>query len=289
MKPKIGVFGGRYFVSGKKSYTMNQITEKFSKNVSPDLGRVIFEKDAQATALLKNGNCFQKMLTTIKQKNGNRQFKNHFPKFVGKKAVLQAFEEASRRATSETACSARFRTGNFPPVPLQPLNSTVTLEKDPPQELTPVEKVQKLIEAKNFSVALWSITSSDVPKDEQKRCYYELVEAYRKQENFNGYFGEAVRQFKRWLPDEYQQEIYRQLAYNHCKEAKDDYDYRIAGEFMLAIGPWEYDDVFLDVAQAHMIELNFEKALKVLSLLSDKNSERAQEIYAEVEKAKAKI
>jgi hypothetical protein len=301
MKPKIGFFGGRYFVSGKKSYTMNQITEKFSKNISPDLGKVIFEKDAQATALLKNANCFQKMLTKIKQKNGNRHFKSNHPEFVGKEAVLQAIADRSGLSTVnpqpqrtgdsplQTVNPQPQRTGDSP---LQTVNQQPqrtgdsplqTVNQQPQNNGILDQRVQKLIEEKNFTVALWSIVYSDVPKDEQKRCYYELVEAYRKQGDFDNDFDQINQHCQRSLPSEYLPEIYRRLASNHCKEAKKESDYITAGKFVQAYGGKQddCDEILLDVVEWHISENapNAQvKIAKTLEQLYDKCHVRLKEL-----------
>lgn len=107
MKPIIGCFGGRYFKAKKRSYTMNQITETYirlhdSREMSlygqegVELSTLILEKDKKATALLGKASCFQKKMTRIKQKWGNKIFKNQHSKFIGKKDAFDMMSAALR-------------------------------------------------------------------------------------------------------------------------------------------------------------------------------------------------
>jgi hypothetical protein len=112
MKPKIGVFGGRYFKTAKRTYTMNQIIKKYfelqdSRAVSPfgqegvEISTLIVDKDKQATDLLKKGSCFQKKMTKLKQKLGNRIFKNHYSKYIGKTTAFQLMKAVSQVSNEE--------------------------------------------------------------------------------------------------------------------------------------------------------------------------------------------
>jgi hypothetical protein len=162
MKPKIGVFGGRYFVSGKKSYTMNQIAEKLWNafgtgrvDEKAELGQVIIEKDKQATAMLKKASCFQRVMTKIKQKEGNRQFKKHCPLLIGKETILRVFVAVARKREASEEGRSQLPTVNPPPqnerpretspnivlddIPIQPFFSADVEEgSESPRETSPI-------------------------------------------------------------------------------------------------------------------------------------------------------
>lgn len=199
LKPKIGLCGGRYFESGKKSYSMNQITAKFCKafenGEGVDLGRVIFEKDAQATAMLKKANCFQKMMTKIKQKEGNRQFKKEHTQFIGKEAVLQSF--------------ARVIVDGLNQPLLQPRRES---------EPTPLQKVKKAMEDGALDEALSNIVN--VPESERMDCYLDLFEAYRKRGDFKD-FDAGCEKFKDSMPTDANR-IYLRLAVNSAGDGDED-------------------------------------------------------------------
>lgn len=93
MKPKIGFFGGRYFTTSEKTYTMNQIT-KMAADLGIDssnaLMRTIRNKNKKANVLLKKACCFQKKMTKLKQKYGNLKFNKLHPTFGGKEPFLVA-------------------------------------------------------------------------------------------------------------------------------------------------------------------------------------------------------
>lgn len=105
MKPKIGWFGGRYFKTAKRTYTMNQIIKKYFDLIDSravnlfgkeggEISTLLIDKDNAATALLKKGSCFQKKMTKYKQKWGNRIFKNKESKFIGKRAAFEMMRAA---------------------------------------------------------------------------------------------------------------------------------------------------------------------------------------------------
>lgn len=101
MKPTIGLMGGRYFKTAKSTYTMNQIINRYFELIDARAltlygqeGGLILEKDKEATALLEKASCFQKHMTAVKQKWGNRIFKSRHSKFIGKKGAFDMIEAA---------------------------------------------------------------------------------------------------------------------------------------------------------------------------------------------------
>lgn len=107
IKPKIGFFGGRYFKTLKKTYTMNQITKKYFDLIDSgvvnrfgqegvEISTLIVGKNKQANILLKKGSCFQKKMTKLKRKLGNRIFKSKNSKFIGKASAFELMTAVSR-------------------------------------------------------------------------------------------------------------------------------------------------------------------------------------------------
>lgn len=170
MKPEIGDWGGRKFVRGKDSYTMNQITKRYQKTKgSVELDNIIYDKDRQATEMLKNASCLQKWLTKIKQNWGNSRFKNENPIFIGKEAILQSIQAMRQQKPMPIVLPPIFE----PPIALLP-----TVRKEPDLALVKVEpKVEEKKEAVDLKEAF-----EEIPSDER---YLEIANNYLKERNLD--------------------------------------------------------------------------------------------------------